>query len=482
LADYYMASGRARDAVARLESLAEAKKNVPNLGQRLARAYAAAGDSSRAQALVEQVLTGNPAAVDAQLLKGQLLLNQGQKEQAFAAVKSAASSHPDSAEAQFALARMFASRGDRAAAEAAYREVIRINPRAAVAQVELSRLQLSGGDREASLRTAEDAARAQPKNIDARLVLVRGLIASKNFQRAEREIANLNAQYPNVPAVHVQIGLLALLKNDVIGARAALERAQKLDPKSIDLLAAWIATDLKGGNPTGARARMDQRLKEGTSPALLVLAARTYMATNDPAGAERALRQAIEADPASLTPYEMLGQLYLAQKKLDQARAEFEVAAAKQSKPVGPLTMSGMILMTQGQTALARKRFEDVLAINPRAVIAANNLAWMRAEAGDDLDTALKLAQTATAQAPDQPELMDTLGWVYYKKNLPELAVPLFARCVEKEPSKGLFRYHLGLAYLKAGQTEKGRAALEQALKAGVDSTTAADARRLLGT
>jgi predicted Zn-dependent protease len=106
----------------------------------------------------------------------------------------------------------------------------------------------------------------------------------------------------------------------------------------------------------------------------------------------------------------------------------------------------------------------------------------MRAEAGDDLDTALKLAQTATAQAPDQPELMDTLGWVYYKKNLPELAVPLFARCVEKEPSKGVFRYHLGLAYLKAGQTEKGRAALEQALKAGVDSTTAADARRLLGT
>jgi len=151
-------------------------------------------------------------------------------------------------------------------------------------------------------------------------------------------------------------------------------------------------------------------------------------------------------------------------------------------QPVGPLTMSGMILLTQGQTDLARKRFEDVLAIDPRAVIAANNLAWIRAEAGDDLDTALKLAQTATAQAPDQPELMDTLGWVYYKKNLPELAVPLFARCVEKEPSRGTFRYHLGLAYLKAGQKDRGRAALEQALKAGVDAAAAADARRLLGT
>ena len=482
LSDYYLASGRPKEAVARLEALGQARKDVPTLGERLARAYAAGGDAGRAKALVEQVLAGNPTAVEAQLIKGQLLLNEGHNEEAFTAVKAAASSNPESAEAQFALARMFAARGDRAAAEAAFRDVLRINPRAAAAQVEIARLQLSSGNREASLRTAEEATRAQPKNVDARLVLVRSLMASKNLQRAETEIASLRKDYPSVGAVHVQAGMLALLKNDVRGARAAFERGQALDPKSIDLLAGLIALDLKANNSSGARGRIDQRLKEGTTPALLLIAARTYWATNDQVAAERALRQAIEADPALLTPYEMLGQLYMAQKKLDQARSEFETMAKRQAKPVGPLTMSGMILLTQGQTDLARKRFEDVLAIDPRAVIAANNLAWIRAEAGDDLDTALKLAQTATAQAPDQPELMDTLGWVYYKKNLPELAVPLFARCVEKEPSRGMFRYHLGLAYLKAGQKDRGRTALEQALKAGVDAATAADARRLLGT
>ncbi|HEY1308758.1 MAG TPA: tetratricopeptide repeat protein [Vicinamibacterales bacterium] len=482
LSDYYLASGRAKDAITRLEALGQARTNVPTLGERLARAYAAGGDAARAKALVEQVLVGNPTAVEAQLLKGQLLLNEGHKEEAFAAVKSAASSNPESAEAQFALARMFAARGDRAAAETAFRDVLRINPRAASAQVEIARLQLSSGNQAASLKTAEEATRAQPKNVDARLVLVRSLMASKNFQRAETEIAALRKDYPEVAAVHVQAGMLALLKNDVRGARMAFERGQSLDPKSTDLLAGLIALDLKTNNGSVARSRIEQRLKEGTTPALLLVAARTYWATNDQPAAERALRQAIEADPALLTPYEMLGQLYMAQKKLDQARAEFETLATRQAKPVGPLTMSGMILLTQGQTALARKRFEDVLAIDPRAVIAANNLAWIRAEAGDDLDTALKLAQTAAAQAPDQPELMDTLGWVYYKKNLPQLAVPLFVRCVEKEPSSGMFRYHLGLAYLKTGQTDRGRAALQQALKDGVDAAAAADARRLLGT
>ena len=129
-----------------------------------------------------------------------------------------------------------------------------------------------------------------------------------------------------------------------------------------------------------------------------------------------------------LPPYEMLGQLYIAQKKLNEARTEFEAMAKRQAKPVSALTMSGMILMTQGQSDLAKKKFEEVLAIDPQAVIASNNLAWMYAEAGTDLDTALKLAQTANAQAPDQPELMDTLGWVYYKKGLARQAVRLFAQ------------------------------------------------------
>src|SRR5262249_52939592 len=77
LTDYYIASGRAKDAVARLESDSKALKDVPEAGQRLARAYAAAGDTARAKALVERVLARNPAAVDTRLLKGELLLNDG---------------------------------------------------------------------------------------------------------------------------------------------------------------------------------------------------------------------------------------------------------------------------------------------------------------------------------------------------------------------------------------------------------------------
>jgi tetratricopeptide (TPR) repeat protein len=214
---------------------------------------------------------------------------------------------------------------------------------------------------------------------------------------------------------------------------------------------------------------------------LLLLAARTYASLNDIAASEKMLRATIDADPSLLQPYAMLGQLYMSQRKLDQARAEFDAMAARQTKPVGPLTMSGIIFQTQGNTAMARKKFEDVLAIDSRAVIAANNLAWIHAESGEDLDTALRLAQTATAGAPDVPELMDTLGWVYYKKKQPTLAIPYFKRCVEKAPNNPGYQYHLGLAYTMSGEAALARAAFQKALAHGADATTAAEIRRLLG-
>ena len=65
----------------------------------------------------------------------------------------------------------------------------------------------------------------------------------------------------------------------------------------------------------------------------------------------------------------------------------------------------------------------SVLAASPRAIVAANNLAWLYAENGGNLDVALSLAQTASQQAPDDPKVNDTLGWIFYKKSLAGQAV-----------------------------------------------------------
>ena len=478
LVDYYLLTARPKDAIASIEGL-KLGRDVPAVTLRLARAHAAAGDREKARSLVEQILKANEKDAAAQLLKGQLLLEDGRREDAFAAIQTAATIDPSSADAQFALGRIYATRGDRAAAQTAFQEVLRINPRATAAQVQLAMLQ-AGTKPAESVQAAAEATRNDPTSLAARLALVRSLTAARDFARAEREMAKLRADYPNVAAVHSEDARLAVLRRDVAGARAALERAEKLDPGSIDTLGVFIAFELMQNNPAAARARLEERLKQGTSPDLLVFAGRTYLTLKDPAAAEEVLRAAIDLDPSRNEPYAMLGSIYVNQKRLDEAIRQYEALSKKQAKPVGSLTMTGMLLEQQGKPDAAMKRYEDVLALDSRAAVAANNLAWLLADRGQDLDKALQLAQTAVAASPGRPEILDTLGWVYYKKGLPTLAVPLFQECAEKAPAVPEYHYHLGLALLKSGDATKGRAALQRALNAKPNAAVSAEIRRAL--
>jgi len=142
--------------------------------------------------------------------------------------------------------------------------------------------------------------------------------------------------------------------------------------------------------------------------------------------------------------------------------------------------MAGMILRQQGKNDLARARYEQALGLDPNAATAANNLAWMLAESGQELDRAVDLAKIATAASPDNPVVIDTLGWAWLKKGEAQLAIPLFQRCVALDSSNGWYHYHLGLAYDRAGDSDRARASLERAYRAGTNTATKAEIDKLL--
>ena len=99
------------------------------------------------------------------------------------------------------------------------------------------------------------------------------------------------------------------------------------------------------------------------------------------------------------------------------------------------------------------------------APAAANNLAFIYAELGTNLDVALQLATSAKQQLPDDPSVDDTLGWIYYKKDLPSLAVKPLEEARKKLPDNAELLYHLGLTYAKLGDKPKALDALSRALK-----------------
>ena len=83
-------------------------------------------------------------------------------------------------------------------------------------------------------------------------------------------------------------------------------------------------------------ARLDALLaRASANPRLLLMTANAHASAKNYPRAEELLVTAIEVNPASLGAYSLLGRLYLAQKRLDAARAQFEKLAARQERPVG---------------------------------------------------------------------------------------------------------------------------------------------------
>jgi Flp pilus assembly protein TadD len=98
-------------------------------------------------------------------------------------------------------------------------------------------------------------------------------------------------------------------------------------------------------------------------------------------------------------------------------------------------------------------------------VPALNNLAWNYAEHGGNITTALAHARTAQTAEPNNPEVADTLGWIYFRTRDYSKAVDLLKESAEKIPDNPVIRYHLGLACYKKGDIQCAKEALQQALR-----------------
>src|SRR5262249_582845 len=233
-----------------------------------------------------------------------------------------------------------------------------------------------------------------------------------------------------------------------------------------------------------ARSRVETKLAQNPDDVgLLLLAANTYKATGDFSRSEQTLSHLVDIDPTNPQAHALRGRLFMSQQKLESAGSEFEIAAERESdseSKIAAQTMVALILEAQDRPSDAQRRYEQILAASPRSFVAANNLAWLYAQHGGNLDVALGLAQTAVQRAPDQPQVNDTLGWIYYKKDLPGQAIAALRRSVEKDSTNPIYHYHLALAYSQGGDRARAKELLERALALDPQFEGSTDARKLL--
>jgi Flp pilus assembly protein TadD len=111
-----------------------------------------------------------------------------------------------------------------------------------------------------------------------------------------------------------------------------------------------------------------------------------------------------------------------------------------------------------------------------------NNLAFALSSSSNarDLDEALNLAQKALQISPNEPELIDTLGWIWLKKGKPDTALQLFEPISQANPGNPSYKHHVGLALLAKGDRSDGERTLQAALLKGPSRVEADEIRETL--
>lgn len=484
LADYYSVAGRRDEARAILNERAGDEAAYAAASIRLASLDAVDGHRAAAQERLHEVLQKHPKDSTALLLSARLYLADNKRADARKSAEAVIANDSNSAAASSAwqiIGTIEASTDRRDQAVQAFDQVLKRQPRNVAANLALARLYLARGDVVKAASYAHTVSALQPGHPEATNIIVRGDIVKGDITTAAADLAPLEKAYPNTIGVAKLNALIAMASKKPDAARTHFEQVLKSAPNDVEALEGIVQIDIATGKGKAAVARIDDRLKAAApSPALLVLAARAHASIGDFEATERLLLKAIETDPDRLQPYNFLAALYARQNRIEEAKQRFNDVVARNPKSVGAATMIGMLLEQQGKKDDAEKQYLKVLDIDSHAPVASNNLAWLYVAANKKLDEALQFAQAAQQALPDQANVNDTLGWIYYRKNMAVQAIGYLESATQKQPQEPLHHYHLGMAYVQAGDWTKAKVALNRAFELKADFDGAAEARKAL--
>ncbi len=455
--------GQAETALLKAKAL-EADGNESQ--KRLVQLYLMQGKKEELSASIEGILEKSPKDPDGLYFKGRLLLSRGDVSPAGDLFREVIQINPDYPTIHFYLAQIHVLQNEIQQARTELIEAVKREPNHVPARLSLAEIYLRSRSFELVMEEVNPVLKVDPENMKAHILKGDAAMGLGQGEQGETHYLNAIRSHPEDPTGHFRMGLLRLSQNRSADAMAFFEKTLSLNPNLLDPLSRIIGIKLRDKDLKGAILRVSQQIKRVPENGLFYrLRGRLYSGNNADDLAVIDYKKAITLNPDDLAAYLDLGNLYGRQKKYTQAIKELDDGIQKNPNLPQPYMLKGVIYEAQAQYEKAQAQYEKVLELNPKFAPAANNLAWIYAERGGNIDQALSLARIAKEQFPDDPSISDTLGWIYYKKNAFLKAISLLEESAEKLPKNAVIHYHLGMAYAKEGKTEQARVALTDALK-----------------
>jgi tetratricopeptide (TPR) repeat protein len=184
---------------------------------------------------------------------------------------------------------------------------------------------------------------------------------------------------------------------------------------------------------------------------------------------------AVRQPGAGMADFSRLGDVLEAMKRHNDAADAYGRAIALANangtkSEVWPLLLLRASALEEGDRwPEAKKDLEQALAIAPDQPLLLNFLGYAQLERGENMDAAEAMIRKASSLAPDDASITDSLGWAQFKRGKIDEAIGTLQRAAEKDPDQAEIQEHLGDALYKDGRRMEARFAWNAALVTAED-------------
>ena len=376
-----------------------------------------------------------------------------------------ASPYDNLPEAHFAMAQAAANADDNLRALNETEKALQLRPdweTAALARAQLQARQSS----QTAIDSLHGFVDRYPTSRDARLALARLLISEKRYNEARPHFDHLIKENPENPDVIYPVAMLALQQGDTTTGRNQLENLLNTDFPDKSTIHFFLGQlDQEQKKPDGAlehyrQVTTGEQYMAARARAALILAQQSKFDE-----ARELLRNTRSSSPAERTQL-TLTEAQLLREANRQNDAYITLETALTADPDNPELLYETALTAEriGKPELLEKHLKRLLEIKPEHAHALNALGYSWAERNIRLAEARDLIAKALSLSPEDPFIMDSMGWVLFRQGkLPEALQTLEnAYKIRADPE---IAAHLGEVLWATNRKDDARRILKDAAK-----------------
>lgn len=481
--DFYNQAGNREQALKYYEEgIESATADKLTYQKRAIGTLTALGRSDAALAAIDRALSVNPKDSELHMARATIWLSLDKHDPALAELQQLDRQQKDNPVVKYQLGRALMLKGKAKEATAAWEESAKLRRSYIEPRLGLGSYAVDTRRFEEAQRWADQILAIAPGNLSGQLLRANALQGLGRGEAAKTLLTGLHEKLPGNAAVDLEYGFLELRQNQAAEAeklfRAHYVPGQQNGRPLSGLVQALFLQ--KHGDEAILAMQADLAKTPARVPVQMMLA-NGFLATGQTDSALQTLEQIAAMHPDDVQARIRLGQIQIAKGNMDAAAANFRKAQELAPQSPEPLLSLADLQQRQGQTEAARQNYQAALKLDPSNLKALNNLAYLTADSGGDLDEALRLITTASQKLPKQPNLADTLGYVYLKQKRVRSALQVFRDLAQRYPANPTFRFHHALALLESGSKEQARKELEAALADKPAADLASKIKQALG-